>query len=176
MDFQTKLAQTRVYSTTNQLGVDSQEVYNEGILQALDTQVEKTVQVFDKLTEIELNQDTQITEATTTNGYLQNIDNNVFNISNDMFLFTNGGILVDILEYQVLTNTYVSLNDIICKYVTLYNLSTNIAFQYRLNVAIPYDMILEPGYSVRINVANPSTIQIRETTGLGQTAHIIITQ
>jgi len=36
MDFETKLAQTRDYTTTNQLGVDSQEVYNEGILQALD--------------------------------------------------------------------------------------------------------------------------------------------
>jgi hypothetical protein len=36
MDFSTKLAQTRVYTTTNQNGVDSQEVYNEAILQALD--------------------------------------------------------------------------------------------------------------------------------------------
>jgi hypothetical protein len=36
MNFSTKLAQTRVYTTTNQNGVDSQEVYNEGILQALD--------------------------------------------------------------------------------------------------------------------------------------------
>jgi hypothetical protein len=36
MDFSTKLAQTREYATLNQLGVDSQEVYNEGILQALD--------------------------------------------------------------------------------------------------------------------------------------------
>jgi hypothetical protein len=36
MNFATKLAQTRVYTTTNQGGVDSQEVYNEGILQALD--------------------------------------------------------------------------------------------------------------------------------------------
>lgn len=36
MDFSTKLAQTREFTTTNQIGVDSQEVYNEGILQALD--------------------------------------------------------------------------------------------------------------------------------------------
>ena len=36
LTFDQKLAQTRLYTTTNQLGVDSQEVYNEGILQALD--------------------------------------------------------------------------------------------------------------------------------------------
>ena len=36
MNFATKLAQTRVYTTTNQGGVDSQEVYNEAILQSLD--------------------------------------------------------------------------------------------------------------------------------------------
>jgi len=36
LTFAQKLAQTRTYTTTNQLGVDSQEVYNEGILQALD--------------------------------------------------------------------------------------------------------------------------------------------
>jgi hypothetical protein len=36
MDFSTKLAQTREYATLNQLGVDSQEVYNEGILQAIE--------------------------------------------------------------------------------------------------------------------------------------------
>jgi hypothetical protein len=37
MDFATKLAQTREYTVTNQLGVDSQEVYNEAILQAVET-------------------------------------------------------------------------------------------------------------------------------------------
>lgn len=36
MDFSTKLAQTRTYTTENQLGVDSQEVYNEAILQAVE--------------------------------------------------------------------------------------------------------------------------------------------
>jgi hypothetical protein len=37
MDFSTKLAQTRTYTQDNQLGVDSQEVYNEAILQAVET-------------------------------------------------------------------------------------------------------------------------------------------
>jgi hypothetical protein len=37
MNFATKLAQTRTYTTTNQNGVDSQEVYNEAILQAVET-------------------------------------------------------------------------------------------------------------------------------------------
>ena len=41
MNFSTKLAQTRLYATDNQLGVDSQEVYNEGILQSLDSLDEK---------------------------------------------------------------------------------------------------------------------------------------
>jgi len=36
LTFNQKLAQTRTYTQTNQLGVDSQEVYNEAILQALD--------------------------------------------------------------------------------------------------------------------------------------------
>ena len=36
MNFATKLAQTRTYTQTNQNGVDSQEVYNEAILTALD--------------------------------------------------------------------------------------------------------------------------------------------
>lgn len=36
MNFATKLSQTRTYTTTNQNGVDSQEVYNEAILQSLD--------------------------------------------------------------------------------------------------------------------------------------------
>ena len=35
MNFATKLAQTRTYTQDNQLGVDSQEVYNEGILARL---------------------------------------------------------------------------------------------------------------------------------------------
>jgi hypothetical protein len=42
MDFETKLAQTRLYATENQLGVDSQEVYNEGILQKLEDIVNNT--------------------------------------------------------------------------------------------------------------------------------------
>jgi len=36
MNFAQKLSQTRAFTTTNQQGVDSQEVYNEGILQSLD--------------------------------------------------------------------------------------------------------------------------------------------
>jgi hypothetical protein len=37
LTFDQKLSQTRAYTTLNQLGVDSQEVYNEAILQALDS-------------------------------------------------------------------------------------------------------------------------------------------
>jgi len=36
MDFATKLAQTRAYTTENQNGVDAQEVYDEAILQAIE--------------------------------------------------------------------------------------------------------------------------------------------
>ena len=36
LTFSQKLAQTRTYTQTNQNGVDSQEVYNEAILTALD--------------------------------------------------------------------------------------------------------------------------------------------
>lgn len=36
LTFAQKLSQTRAYTQTNQLGVDSQEVYNEAILTALD--------------------------------------------------------------------------------------------------------------------------------------------
>lgn len=37
LTFDQKLSQTRTYTQTNQLGVDSQEVYNEAILQALNS-------------------------------------------------------------------------------------------------------------------------------------------
>jgi hypothetical protein len=48
MDFSTKLAQTRAYTTTNQNGVDSQEVYNEAILQAVElTNPTNNPQVFE---------------------------------------------------------------------------------------------------------------------------------
>jgi hypothetical protein len=60
MDFSTKLAQTRLYATDNQLGVDSQEVYNEGILQSLDLISEKSLEIVDYLSVIALNQETLI--------------------------------------------------------------------------------------------------------------------
>ena len=60
MDFSTKLAQTRLYAQNNQTGVDSQEVYNEGILQALDLISEKSLEIVDYLSVIALNQDTLI--------------------------------------------------------------------------------------------------------------------
>ena len=36
LDFATKLAQTRNYTQTNQTGVDSQEVYNEALLDSIN--------------------------------------------------------------------------------------------------------------------------------------------
>jgi len=122
------------------------------------------------------NQTTQISEAQQSNLSLSNIDNSTNSLNTTTQFGTNTGILSDILEYQILTTSYVSLSSYGCKYVTLINLSTNAKFEYRLNVAIPFDMILEAGYSVRINIANSSTLQIRQTTGEAQTAQIIITQ
>lgn len=87
---------------------------------------------------------------------------------------TNGGILIDTFATQVLTTSMTALSTSqACKTVTLINLSTNVKFTYSISGGTA--LTLEAGYSVRLNVANSSSIQIQQSTGEGNTAQIIIT-
>jgi hypothetical protein len=87
---------------------------------------------------------------------------------------TNGGILVDTFSTQILTTSMVALSTSqACKTVTLINLSTNAKLTYCISGGTA--LSLEAGYSVKINVGNSSNVQIRQSTGEGQTCEIIIT-
>jgi len=87
---------------------------------------------------------------------------------------TNGGVLSDDFASQVLTTSFANLTAaVVCKAVTLINLSTNAKFTYDLNGGVA--LTLEPGYSVKINTSNSGNVRIRQSTGEGQTCEIIIT-
>jgi hypothetical protein len=87
---------------------------------------------------------------------------------------TNGGVLVDTFTTQVLSVTMTALTTSqACKTVTLINLSTNVKFTYCISGGTA--LSLEAGYSVKINVANSSNVQIRQSTGENETCEIIIT-
>lgn len=87
---------------------------------------------------------------------------------------TNGGILLDTLTTQVLSVTMTALTTSqACKTVTLINLSTNVKLTYCISGGTA--LSLEAGYSVKINVANSSNVEIRQSTGENQTCEIIIT-
>jgi hypothetical protein len=87
---------------------------------------------------------------------------------------TNGGVLVDAFGSQTLTASMAGLNlAIACKFVTLINLSTNVKFTYSISGGTA--LTLEAGYSVRINIANSGNVQIRQSTGEGQTCEFIVT-
>ena len=87
---------------------------------------------------------------------------------------TNGGILIDKFYTQNLTTSYNSIPYILCKYVTLINLSTNNPFTYQV-YGSSANLTLEAGYSVRINVTQSSYVAIAQTTGEGQVCQIIVT-
>lgn len=87
---------------------------------------------------------------------------------------TNGGVLVDTFGTQALTTSMVGLSIAqACKYVTLINLSTNVKFTYSISGGTA--LTLEAGYSVRINIVNSGNVQIRQSTGEGQTCEFIVT-
>ena len=87
---------------------------------------------------------------------------------------TNGGVLTDTLATQTLSVTMTALTTSqACKTVTLINLSTNAKLTYCISGGTA--LSLEAGYSVKINVANSSNVQIRQSTGENQTCEIIIT-
>lgn len=119
------------------------------------------------------NQATQITEAQTGNSSLTNIDNNTSNTTYQLANGTNTGTLSDTFATQVLTASMVALSALVCKSVTLINLSTNTKFTYRISTGTA--LTLEAGYSVKINIENASDVQIQQSTGEGNTAQIIIT-
>lgn len=87
---------------------------------------------------------------------------------------TLGGVLVDSFATQTLTASMTALaTSISCKSVTLINLSTNAKFTYSIGGGTA--LTLEAGYSVKINVALSSNIQIAQSTGEGNVCQIIIT-
>lgn len=86
---------------------------------------------------------------------------------------TNGGILIDTFGTQANTTISVALGAIVCKYVTLINLSVNTAaMTYTLGGT---DLTLEKGYSVRVNTLNASNISIKQTGGEAETMQYIVT-
>jgi hypothetical protein len=117
------------------------------------------------------NQTSQINLATTLNGSVATAANQTSQTT-ALNAQTNGGVLADTFRTQTLTASYVALTAATCKYVTLINLSTNANFTIRLGATI---LTLEKGYSMKINVANASSILIAQTTGEGQIAQIIVT-
>lgn len=119
------------------------------------------------------NQDTQITEAQSSNTYLIAIQNYTEEIRNSATNGTNSNVLIDTFATQTLTASNVALSSATCKYVTLINLSTNAKFTYRIGTGT--SLTLEAGYSVRINIDNASSIQIAQSTGEGNIAQYIIT-
>jgi hypothetical protein len=86
---------------------------------------------------------------------------------------TNSGVLTDIFFTQNLTNSFVGLPDEPCKTVTLINLSTNNNVFYRISNLT--DLILEAGYSVKINTNNLQNLEVRQSTESGQSIQIIVT-
>lgn len=117
------------------------------------------------------NQTSQINLATTLNGSVATAANQTSQTT-ALNAQTNGGVLADTFRTQVLTASFVALTAAACKYVTIINLSTNAKFSIRLGAVV---LSLEAGYSIKINVANASSILIAQTTGEGQTAQIIVT-
>jgi hypothetical protein len=89
---------------------------------------------------------------------------------------TNGGILADYLVKKILTVLSAPLDVIQCKSVTLINLSTNNNIFYKTDdFMYNEEMILEPGYSVKINIDNSVGISVRQATDLGQILQYIVT-
>lgn len=151
MSFEQRAAELRANTlNTDRVNVSNADIYNELLLQnAESTQIEK-------LDTIIANQETQI---------------------DSVILGTNSGVLSDQIYKITLTATLTNLEAGNCKSVTLINLSTNNNIIYKFDdFNQPDELILEAGYSVKLNVNDTDYIQVKQATSTGQVLQYIVTQ
>jgi hypothetical protein len=92
---------------------------------------------------------------------------------------TNGGILNDELFDLTLSATFQSLPILLvpCKTITLINLSTNNNILYKIDLGLGTvpTLILEAGYSVKLNILIAEYIFVKQATDTGQKLQYIVT-
>jgi hypothetical protein len=92
---------------------------------------------------------------------------------------TNGGILNDELFDLTLSAAFQALPILLvpCKTITLINLSTNNNILYKIDLGIGTvpTLILEAGYSVKLNVLLPEYIFVKQAIDAGQKLQYIVT-
>jgi hypothetical protein len=126
------------------------------------------------------NQTTQIANENTLNGLVSTKANQTTQINQIIALATslatatNGGLLQDIFGNISVNNTFQQLPNIPCKYVTIINSQFNFT-NVILKKNLAAEILLETGYSIRINLTNTNQIEIKSSNENAFSVNYIVT-